>query len=52
MSEFVKIVRLPPMKVLSLHLKGESLGNPEEEVSEKKGHILAKGELVGLFGRR
>jgi len=48
MSEFVKIARLPLTQVVSFHLKGESLVNPEDKVSARKSHILARRELVGL----
>jgi DNA gyrase inhibitor GyrI len=35
MSDFVKIVRLLPMRVVSFHAMGEFLGSPEEKASAK-----------------
>lgn len=46
MSEFVKIVQLPPMKVVSFHAMGEFLGNPEEKASTK---MVAWAKPKGLL---
>ena len=46
MSEFVKIVRLPPMKVVSFHSMGEFLGNPEEKAIAK---MVAWAKPKGLL---
>ncbi|UCE28564.1 MAG: GyrI-like domain-containing protein [Candidatus Bathyarchaeota archaeon] len=46
MSDFVKIVSLPPMKVVSFHSMGEFLGDPEEKASTK---MMAWAKSKGLL---
>ena len=48
MSDFVKIVSLPPMKVVSFHSMGEFLGDPEEKASAK---MIAWAKSKGLLNK-
>jgi DNA gyrase inhibitor GyrI len=46
MSDFVKIVRLPAMKVVAFHSMGEFLGNPEEKAAAQ---MVAWAKPKGLL---